>query len=284
MRVRILTIRLSVSDKGGEFVVIPHQLDVKITEEHLSDVTLNRPSSEKEYKHQYRKLNEGVSVAKAAGLKSSVISHLKTNKPTCPVLYLLNKTHKLVSSNDVASTNPSSFKARPIISCVNEPTDRITWFLSLILTQLLNHIPAHLTNTEMFLERLRDASPNNACVMESFDLTALYTNVSNDSVMQAIFELLVEHEGKIKMRGLSIQKLMALLKECLNCSTFRWSGKYYAQIRKLVMGRRLAPSLAIAFMSRVEASVLGLRPLLYCRYIDDCFVICRRRPTNALNY
>ena len=40
------------------------------------------------------------------------------------------------------------------------------------------------------------------------------------------------------------------------------------------MGQRLAPSLAIAFMSKIEAPVLNLRPKLYCRYIDDCFVIC----------
>ena len=40
------------------------------------------------------------------------------------------------------------------------------------------------------------------------------------------------------------------------------------------MGQRLAPSLAIAFMSKMEAPIIDLRPLLYCRYIDDCFVIC----------
>uniref|UniRef100_A0A0K0DP55 Reverse transcriptase domain-containing protein n=1 Tax=Angiostrongylus cantonensis TaxID=6313 RepID=A0A0K0DP55_ANGCA len=39
------------------------------------------------------------------------------------------------------------------------------------------------------------------------------------------------------------------------------------------MGRRLAPSLAIAFMYEVEAPVTDLGPLLYCRYIDDCFVL-----------
>ncbi|VDM60210.1 unnamed protein product [Angiostrongylus costaricensis] len=125
----------------------------------------------------------------------------------------------------------------------------------------------------MFLERLRNASPNNAYVMESFDVTALYTNVSNDSAMQAIFELLVEHEGRINMHGLSIQQLMALLKECLNCSIFRWSGKYFAQIRRLAMGQRLAPSLAIVFMPKIEAPVLNFRPLLYCRYVDDCVVV-----------
>ncbi|VDM61187.1 unnamed protein product [Angiostrongylus costaricensis] len=40
------------------------------------------------------------------------------------------------------------------------------------------------------------------------------------------------------------------------------------------MGQRLAPTLAVAFTSKVEAPVIDLRPLLYWRYIDDCFVIC----------
>ena len=268
-------IRVSVSDKGGEFVIIPRQLDVAITEKHLQDASLYRPSTEKEFKTQYRKLNrEWVKEAKAAGLKPSVIYQLKLELPTCPVLYLLIKTHKLMSTDDLSSTDPSLFKVRPIISCVDGPTDRITWFLTLIFTQLLKHIPAHLTNTQMFLDRLRNASPNSAYVMESFDVTALYTNVSNDSAIQAINELLIQHEGSINMYGFSIRQLMALLKECLNCSIFRWSGRYYAQMRGLAMGQRLAPSLAIAFMSKVEAPVIDLRPLLYCRYIDDCFVIC----------
>ncbi|VDM64529.1 unnamed protein product [Angiostrongylus costaricensis] len=171
-------------------------------------------------------------MTKATGLKSSVISHFRVDKPTCP------------APDDHASTNPSSFKVGPIISCVDGSTDRITWFLSLIITQWINHIPAYLTNTQMFLERLRNASPNNAYVMESFDVTALYTNVSNDSAMQAIFELLVEHEGRINMHGLSIQQLIAVLKERLNSSILRWSGKYFVQIRGLAMGQRLAPSLA----------------------------------------
>ncbi|KAJ1372491.1 hypothetical protein KIN20_034663 [Parelaphostrongylus tenuis] len=38
---------------------------------------------------------------------------------------------------------------------------------------------------------------------------------------------------------------MALLKECLSYSFFRWSGKYFAQIRGLAMGHRLAPTLDI---------------------------------------
>ncbi|VDM62632.1 unnamed protein product [Angiostrongylus costaricensis] len=109
--IRLKTIRLSVSDEGEEFVVIPYQLDVEITEKHLEDASLYRPSSEKEFKSKYRKLNnEWAKMAKAAGLRPSVISQLKVDLPTCPVLYLLIKTHKLVSSDDLASTDPSVFK------------------------------------------------------------------------------------------------------------------------------------------------------------------------------
>ncbi|KAK6729541.1 hypothetical protein RB195_006533 [Necator americanus] len=40
------------------------------------------------------------------------------------------------------------------------------------------------------------------------------------------------------------------------------------------MGQRLAPTLAISLMAKIEAPVLELRPLIHSRYIDDCFVIC----------
>ena len=39
------------------------------------------------------------------------------------------------------------------------------------------------------------------------------------------------------------------------------------------MGQRLAPVLAICFMSKIEEPVLSRLPLMYCRYIDDCCII-----------
>uniref|UniRef100_A0A0K0D0Q7 Reverse transcriptase domain-containing protein n=1 Tax=Angiostrongylus cantonensis TaxID=6313 RepID=A0A0K0D0Q7_ANGCA len=54
----------------------------------------------------------------------------------------------------------------------------------------------------------------------------------------------------------------------------RWSGKYCAQIRGVAMVQRLAPSHAIAFVSKVETPVTDLGPMRYYRYIDDYFVLC----------
>ena len=66
---------------------------------------------------------------------------------------------------------------------------------------------------------------------------------------------------------------MTLIKECLNCNIFKWSGTYFSQIRGLAMGQRLAPVLAICFMSKIEQPVLSRNPVMYCRYIDDCCIV-----------
>ena len=75
------------------------------------------------------------------------------------------------------------------------------------------------------------------------------------------------------MFGLSKARVMTLIKECLSCNVFKWSGAYFSQTRGLAMGQRLAPVLAICFMSKIEEPVLSRHPLLYCRYIDDCCVV-----------
>ncbi|KAK6735385.1 hypothetical protein RB195_018537 [Necator americanus] len=267
-------IKVTISDKGGEFVVISRELDMAITRKHLDDATLYHSSSHEEFIKQSRRLNRvWVEIGKAAGLHKTMIKKLKYELPTCPVLYLLIKTHKL-SSFAFLSEDPDVFKVRPIISNVGGPTDRISWLLNAILAPLLKYVPAHLSNTNMFLEQLKRVRSEKECVIESFDVTSLYTNVSNGAAMQAVFELLVEHRDTLDLHEFSIRQIMTLLDECLKCSIFRWAGNYYRQVRGLAMGQRLAPTLAIAFMSKIEQRILERKPFLYCRYIDDCCIIC----------
>ncbi|XGW05094.1 hypothetical protein V3C99_015904 [Haemonchus contortus] len=266
-------IRLSVSDKGGEFVVLPRSLDREITELHLSDASIYSHSTEKAFLTQCHRLNAlWVSIGKVAKLDRRLIRRLKLDTPLCPVFYSLIKTHKL-SNGGENSVNASDYKIRPIISCVGGPTDRISWFLNKIVGQLLRYVPSHLPNTNEFLDRLRSCRLQENCVVESFDVTALYTNVNNNEALQAVSEMLDEHETEIVTFGLSKVHIMTLIKECLNCNIFKWSGKYFSQNRGLAMGQRLAPVLAICFMSRVERPVIARMPIMYCRYIDDCCVI-----------
>ncbi|KAJ1369592.1 hypothetical protein KIN20_031081 [Parelaphostrongylus tenuis] len=73
----------------------------------------------------------------------------------------------------------------------------------------LRHISSHLTNTSDAPDRLRNANANDVYVMESFDVTALYT-VSNDSALQDTHELLIQHQEAVNMYGLSIEQYMVL--------------------------------------------------------------------------
>ncbi|KAK6762864.1 hypothetical protein RB195_023533 [Necator americanus] len=130
------------------------------------------------------------------------------------------------------------------------------------------------SSSSNFLKHLRSTSFERECVVETFEVTSLYTNVSNDVAMQAVHELLTQRQASLNMYGLSIRQIMTLINECLNCSIFRWSGQYYRQLRGLAMGQRLAPTLAIVFMAKIEKPIIDRKPLLYYRYIEDCFVVC----------
>ncbi|VDP38403.1 unnamed protein product [Heligmosomoides polygyrus] len=98
--------------------------------------------------------------------------------------------------------------------------DRISWLLNLVLTQLLVFVPVHLTNTAAFLGKLQNTILDGSSVMETFDVTSLYKNVSNDNAMQAVREIIVE-QGPDYTFWISVTQTVA-------------------------MGQRLAPVLAVA--------------------------------------
>ncbi|EYC41359.1 hypothetical protein Y032_0572g144 [Ancylostoma ceylanicum] len=269
------SIRLSVSDKGREFVVLTQTLDREIAELHFSDTTIYQRATEKDFLAQCRRLNGmWINVGKSAGLDERFVSRLKLDNPSCPVFYNLvkMKTHK-VPPQEIHSMSAEVYKIRPIISCVGGPTDRISWFLNKIVSQILPKIPSHLSNTDHFLQQLQNTKFDQNCVFESFDVTSLYTNVQNDAALQALSELLDKHARCINTFGLSKARILVLIRECLKCNIFKWSGKYFSQIRGLAMGQRLAPVLAMCFMSRIEEPVLARLPIMYCRYIDDCCIV-----------
>uniref|UniRef100_A0A7I4YGZ9 Unconventional myosin-Ie n=1 Tax=Haemonchus contortus TaxID=6289 RepID=A0A7I4YGZ9_HAECO len=99
-RIKRNEVRLSVSDKGGEFVILPQSLDREITELHLADTTVYRNTTEKAFLMQAHKENTlWVKVGKMAKLDERFIRRLKLENPTCPVFYSLIKTHKLSAEN-----------------------------------------------------------------------------------------------------------------------------------------------------------------------------------------
>ena len=105
-----------------------------------------------------------------------------------------------------------------MISSVMGPTDRISWLLSFVEGQLLQYISVHLPNIRALLDQLHRTDIGSRMVIESFDVTSLYTNVSNSEAMAAVYDLLVEYSSKVNIYGFTIKQIMTLIRECLNCS------------------------------------------------------------------
>lgn len=61
-------------------------------------------------------------------------------------------------------------------------------------------------------------------MMKSFDVTSLYTNVSNDCAFQAALELPNDHHSAINMHSFTVPQVVTLVKECLSCTVLGVQG------------------------------------------------------------
>lgn len=101
---------------------------------------------------------------------------------------------------------------------------------SSVVSQLLRKVPSHLTNTNKFLELLRSSNLNESGVVESFDVTSLYTNVQNEGDLQALSEMWDTHVRDTNTFGFRKTHIITVVEECLKCKIFTWSGLYFRSL------------------------------------------------------
>jgi hypothetical protein len=194
-------VRISVSDKGGEFVLMSGTMDNMLMEKHLSNDVLYRPCknltqiSENEINEVWEY------VGKKNNLNERAIQRLKTTHSQCPVIYLLTKTHKF--PDNVPSTNLvlDDIKVRPIITGCGGPADKVSWLIQVICNPLLQFVKAHLRNTEQLLRNLR--SMQNGELKNKFlfslDVVSLYPSVNNDAAIDTLRSYLERERNNIHL-------------------------------------------------------------------------------------
>ena len=111
--------------------------------------------------------------------------------------------------------------------------------------------------------------------MCSFDVVSLFTNIPlNETINLCLDKLFVNTD---KTHGLSRKSLKKLLLFASKENHFMFDGKFYDQSDGVSMGSPLGPILANIFMSNLETvalnNYLGTLPLIYRRYVDDCFLL-----------
>ena len=190
---------------------------------------------------------------------------LAFNNPKTPALYLLPKIHKI--------KNPGEFPpGRPIISANESPTERISAFVDENIKTGVPTIPSYIKDTTDFIRTIESIQIPENCILASFDVTSLYTNIPNNEGMAAVSRFLNVHKPHLA----SPRTVIRLLNEVLTKNNFSFNGEHYLQVGGTAMGTRLAPSYANIFMGDLESQLLTqapYEPFLWLRYIDDIFVI-----------
>ena len=175
------------------------------------------------------------------------------------------KTHKVKKENEFPT-------GRPIISANGCPTEKISAFVDENLKGNIPQIASYIKDTSDFIRKVENILIPEDCLLVTFDVTSLYTNIPNDEGIKAVHSFLKKHKPKYA----SVDTIVLLLSEVLTKNNFEFNGKNYLQIGGTAMGTKLAPSYANIFMGELEEKTIesyDKEPLLWVRFIDDIFSI-----------
>ena len=219
-------------------------------------------------------------VAAQRGLDDDYIRQIRVpDSVSLPVMYVLIKTHKNSPESFRTNIPLEQVKVRPIISCVDSPTERLSWLVTTILKPLLKEIPSHLSNLFEHLDTLRAIPKEQLAGRKIFsaDISALYTNVNVQGCIDDVIELATEHRDKLNLMGLNLTDVHEILLHILTNSFFVYNGSLWIQKDGLFMGLRPGPFCAVIRVYKFEKNsvyvdVHYLSVYLsdfYKRYIDD---------------
>ena len=294
-------LHISVSDKGGEFVVMNTDQHKALTEHHLTspDVyqyvpptrrtggtvkNIKKPT-EASFSRQIKSKVENLettcnelwaSICQKRGFNSQIEDFFKSHNTRLPTMYVQIKTHKF----DVGEITPTSdlkniCKVRPIVSCCGSPTEKMAWIVTTVLSPLLDVIPSHLKNICSHLKILAELTPQQlkgwkfCCA----DVSSLYTNINILGCIDDIMTLATENKDILHLYGLQLVDIHQMLEIVFGNAYFTFNNKMYIQVVGLFMGCKPSPIGAITRMYMFERNSIYIDvhylPLFYGRYVDD---------------
>ena len=213
-------ISISISDKGGEFVVSKTSVHRSLTINHLKSTSVYKwvpPTRQYNGEAQLVKKPTSTTYNNQIISKKSELEGLFNNMwynicdrenrdyKTChllaahytslPTMYTLVKTHKIPIDQNIADLELENIKVRPIVSCSGSPEEKLAWLVAQILKPLLKHVPPHLGNTHDHIVSLSSLPPDELKSLQfySADISALYTNINVNLCIDNVMDMAAEY-------------------------------------------------------------------------------------------
>ena len=304
-------LHISVSDKGGDFVVCQRDVYKTMTERHIHDnphsyeyipptrhslgtdkppVPIKNPTPFS-FSAQINRVRDSIQ-AECNGTWRFICELRHFSEPhsrmfqvhnsSLPVMYTLIKTHKL--PQELTNISPSEIKVRPIVSCCGSPTEPLATLAARIVAPLLKTLPSNLSGIHDHLQHLRKLTPDELQGYQFYtaDVSALFTNVNPQGCIADVINLAQDHWDEVDSFGLHLSDLQLILETVFNNAYFTFNRQVYKQKFGVFMGCSVSPPAAVIRLAAIEkASIYTDSHFIslgfYKRYVDDACCFARSR-------
>ena len=209
-----------------------------------------------------------------------------------PFMKLLPKVHKL--DNPASTTNLPKLTGRPIITAhswiTSNPSRLLGQELDSIILQLKTYFDTHnipfplIYNSSELLDKLQQTYIEDitSYSLTTFDFTSLYTNISYHNTIQAI----ITSCNLLHLPNLYRDYLLNLNNFINQRNFFRVGNSVYQQTKGVAMGsyhsRQIADLVLLLSEFRFFDAHHPNNLFIFCRYIDDGFMLTSKAATNDL--
>ena len=210
--------------------------------------------------------------------------------------YLLPKIHKLenctvdkIKYEGYCDANiiPVS---RPIISQIGTATENIAHYVDHFLLPVVNVQTTYIRDSSYFINKVERLRPHAYCLLVSFDISSMYTNVQFDELLTAIESAYEAFDKTIyEITAPPTQDILDLVKLILENNVFEFNSKTYKQTIGCAMGVRCSPSICdiriFEVINQITMKFDNKEKIFYLgRYRDDGFMIYHGNESEIHNF
>ena len=250
------------ADKSNTFVILDKEFYQNEINQLLSDESKFKKIPRDPTEEMKKEINKHISFVN--NNSKSVKLHKLEGKYKPGYIYGNPKIHKRL-------INPP---LRPIISQIGTITYELSKHLNSIIVPFMPRKYTVQSSYE-FVSLLKDIRPDGH--LASLDVESLFTNVPVQETIEIILKN-VYHHPTLPPPDIPASSLKALLTICTTKTPFQdLNGDLYVQCEGVSMGSALGPTFADFYMCNLENKVFqeqpDLKPIMYVRYVDDCFLV-----------
>lgn len=258
------------ADKGGNVCLLNRDNYINEAYRQLNNAKYYKTIHYEDKPKLIREINNQLLKIQDKGLiNNRQLDYLKANRSDKPrYLYLLPKIHKPVSK----WPSPHMPEGRPIVGNCASITRRVSDYIDSFLKPLATSHPSYIQDSFDFANKIRNQKINANWLLVTGDITALYTNMNIDRIIETIQGEMI----KKPQQNRPDKELLGLLKLTLKNNTFEFNNKSYLQIHGTAMGTPDAPKQANIYLLEFDEKLRNgfhIKPLLFFRFLDDVFFL-----------